>query len=115
MRFFVLLLEEGLFVPIPTLVNDLVIFYPEEPTAAQPFGVLPFQNPNIPVFKNVFNDADHFKLPKVLFEHLDNFCFSFKDANGGLVIDAIIRIKLTESFVVVVVKPGYPGLEELLG
>lgn len=112
---FGLLFHKRQSVPIPSLKNDLVVFYPKETTAPESLWVAPFEDTDIPVFEDVFYDTNHFVFGEFFAEHGTNGFSPFKFPGGKLVIDTIGMIKGGKAIEIIVVEEVNPALEELFG
>ena len=103
------------FVPIASLKFDFSVHGMKETATAKAERVFPLQNRPLPIFKQVFNDADHFGGGEFPCKHGEDIFFPFNRFVGNLMVDRIVMLQFGQAGSVCLVEKLYPKGNELLG
>lgn len=85
--------QERQLVPIATLKNNPVILDVKEPASPQSKRIPPFENCPVTVFKNILDDAYHFRSGEPVGEHLPDRVSAFDGRLGYLVVQRMLAVE----------------------
>jgi hypothetical protein len=102
-------------VPVPALESDLAFVDREEPAAAEPLRISPFEDCGVTGGMKDFWDACQFGLAELPQEHRPNGFATFDRVLNNLVVDCVSAVKQSQSVSITCVEEFDPSLHDFCG